>query len=188
MKKLILLCFLLVFTAVFSVEKRISDIKTLEFITKEKIIVNGRNRDTEYNIKFQIPDKIKKEMLLPEINKGELYIYNGDEKLVYLPIFDQTTREKVSSDENRIIEIINYIFEKEKNDMNFRKKYYNMEIKEIALEDGVRIIFNSFENVDDYILPKVFELYDNDIKIGDIYIEGYKINPRFNEKEFILEK
>lgn len=188
MKKLMLLCFFMIFTAVFSGEKRISEIKTLEFITKEKLTVNGGNRDTEYKVKFQIPDKIKKEMLSPEINKGELYIYTGDEKIVYLPLFEQVSREKATSDENRIIEVINYIFDREKNDTNFRKKYYNSEIKEIVLEDGVRIVFNSFKNVEGYTLPETFELYDNDIKIGDIAIEDYKINPLFDVKEFILEE
>lgn len=188
MKKLMLLCFFMVFTAVFSGEKRISGIKTLEFITKEKLTVNGGNRDTEYKVKFQIPNKIKKEMLLPEINKGELYIYTGEEKIVYLPLFEQVSHEKVSSDENRIIEVINYIFEKEKKDTNFRKKYYNGEIKEIVLEDGIKIVFNSFKNIAGYILPETFELYDNNIKIGNILIENYQINPKFDKKEFILEE
>ena len=49
-------------TLTLSKEKSISDIKTLEFLTKEEIILNKENRKTEYNIKFQIPDKIKKEI------------------------------------------------------------------------------------------------------------------------------
>ena len=74
MKKLLILLFLLMTTLTLSKEKSISDIKTLEFLTKEEIILNKENRKTEYNIKFQIPDKIKKEIVVPELNK-ERYIF-----------------------------------------------------------------------------------------------------------------
>ncbi|MEE0136910.1 MAG: hypothetical protein U0I28_00790, partial [Fusobacterium ulcerans] len=86
-----------------------------------------------------------------------------------------------------IIEVINYIFEKEKKDINFRKKYYNNEIKEISLEDGVTIKFNKFEKINGYLLPVSFELFDNDIKIGVINIKNYQIDPKFDGKEFVLE-
>ena len=187
MKKWILTCFLLIFFTAFSSEKRISNIKNLAFSTQETLVVNSGERETGYDVKFQVPDKIRKEITFPEMNKGELYIYNGNEKTIYLPIFQQVTHEKISSDENRIIEVINYIFEKEKKDINFRKKYYNSEIKEISLEDGVTIKFNKFTKIDGYLLPISFELFDNEIKIGVINIENYQINPEFDGKEFVLE-
>lgn len=186
MKKLLILLFLLMTTLTLSKEKSISDIKTLEFLTKEEIILNKENRKTEYNIKFQIPDKIKKEIVIPELNKGEIYIYNQNEKIVYLPLFGQVTHEKVNADENRIIKVINYIFEQEKENEDFRKKYYNSKIGELILEDGIKIKFEKFSKVDGYLLPVSFKIYDKDIKIGDIKIEGYKINPNFSKEEFIL--
>ena len=146
MKKLLILLFLLMTTLTLSKEKSISDIKTLEFLTKEEIILNRENRKTEYNIKFQIPDKIKKEIIAPELNKGEVYIYNHNEKIVYLPLFEQVTHEKVNTDENRIIKVINYIFEQEKENEDFRKKYYASKIGELILEDGVKIEFEKFSN------------------------------------------
>ena len=188
MKKLLILLFLLMTTLTLSKEKSISDIKTLEFLTKEEIILNKENRKTEYNIKFQIPDKIKKEIVIPELNKGEIYIYNQNEKIVYLPLFGQVTHEKVNADENRIIKVINYIFEQEKENEDFRKKYYASKIGELILEDGVKIRFEKFSKVDGYLLPVCFEIYDKDIKIGDIKIEKYKINPNFSKEEFILEE
>lgn len=187
MKKWILTVFLLIFFTAFSSEKRISDIKNLAFSTQEILGVNGKERETKYDIKFQVPDKIKKEITFPELNKGELYIYNKNEKTIYLPIFHQITHEKISNDENRIIEVINYIFEKEKKDINFRKKYYNSEIKEISLDDGVKIKFDKFEKINGYILPVSFELFDDEIKIGIINIKNYQINPEFDGKEFVLE-
>ena len=107
MKKWILTCFLLIFFTTFSSEKRISNIKNLAFSTQETLVVNSGERETGYDVKFQVPDKIRKEITFPEMNKGELYIYNGNEKTIYLPIFQQVTHEKISSDENRIIEVIN---------------------------------------------------------------------------------
>jgi len=187
-KKLLILLFLLMTTLTLSKEKSISDIKTLEFLTKEEIILNKENRKTEYNIKFQIPDKIKKEIVIPELNKGEIYIYNQNEKIVYLQLFEQVTHEKVNADENRIIKVINYIFEQEKENEDFRKKYYASKIGELILEDGVKIRFKKFSKVDGYLLPVSFEIYDKDIKIGDIKIEKYKINPNFSKEEFMLEE
>jgi len=187
-KKLLILLFLLMTTLTLSKEKSISDIKTLEFLTKEEIILNKENRKTEYNIKFQIPDKIKKEIVIPELNKGEIYIYNQNEKIVYLPLFEQVTHEKVNADENRIIKVINYIFKQEKENEDFRKKYYASKIGELILEDGVKIRFKKFSKVDGYLLPVSFEIYDKDIKIGDIKIEKYKINPNFSKEEFMLEE
>ena len=188
MKKLLILLFLLMTTLTLSKEKSISDIKTLEFLTKEEIILNRENRKTEYNIKFQIPEKIKKEIIAPELNKGEVYIYNHNEKIVYLPLFEQVTHEKVNTDENRIIKVINYIFEQEKENEDFRKKYYASKIGELILEDGVKIEFEKFSKIDGYLLPVSFKIYDKDIKIGDIKIENYRINPNFSKEEFILEE
>ena len=188
MKKLLILLFLLMTTLTLSKEKSISDIKTLEFLTKEEIILNKESRKTEYNIKFQVPDKIKKEIVAPELNKGEIYIYNKNEKIVYLPLFEQVTYEKVNVDENRIIQVINYIFEQEKENEDFRKKYYNSKIGELILEDGIKIKFEKFSKVDGYLLPVAFKIYDKDIKIGDIKIEEYKINPNFSKEEFKIEE
>ncbi|MEE0138986.1 MAG: hypothetical protein U0I28_11460, partial [Fusobacterium ulcerans] len=79
MKKWILICFLLIFFTAFSSEKRISNIKNLAFSTQETLVVNSGERETGYDVKFQVPDKIRKEITFPEMNKGELYIYNGNE-------------------------------------------------------------------------------------------------------------
>lgn len=183
-KRLITVFFLMITTLSFAKEKSISDIKTLEFITKESIFLNQENRKTEYNIKFQIPDKIKKEIILPELNKGEVYIYGNGEKIVYLPLFEQISHEKVSSDENRIIQVINYIFEQEKTNADFNKKYYSSKIGELMLKDGIKIKFEKFKKIDGYLLPIAFKIYDKDIKIGDIEIVEYKINPIFSNEEF----
>ena len=79
MKKLLILLFLLMTTLTLSKEKSISDIKTLEFLTKEEIILNRENRKSRQT-QLQIPDKIKKEIIAPELNKGEVYIDNHNEK------------------------------------------------------------------------------------------------------------
>ena len=60
MKKLLILLFLLMTTLTLSKEKSISDIKTLEFLTKEEIILNKENRKTEYNINFKFQIRLKK--------------------------------------------------------------------------------------------------------------------------------
>lgn len=185
-KKLVVIFFLLIESLTFSKEKSISEIKTLEFLTNESIFLNQENRKTDYNIKFQIPDKIKKEIISPELNKGEIYIYRDGEKLVYLPLFEQISCEKVSADENRIIQVINYIFEQEKTNSDFNKKYYSSKISELVLKDGIKIKFEKFKKIDGYLLPVSFKIYDKDIKIGDVEITEYKVNPIFSKEEFKL--
>ena len=63
MKKFIILLFILVQGLVFSATKSLSDIKTVKFDVVEKTTVKSKKKEISYKIDFEIPNKIKKEVL-----------------------------------------------------------------------------------------------------------------------------
>ena len=73
-----------------------------------------------------------------------------------------------------------------------------MEKKVAILLTAMTIIINIFlyiyinqHMIDKLLYDKTtvsFKIYDKDIKIGDIKIENYRINPNFSKEEFILEE
>ena len=76
MKKFIILLFIFIQGLVFSTTKSLSDIKTLKFDVIEKTNVKSKKREISYKIDFMLPNKIKKEVTAPELNKGEIYLYD----------------------------------------------------------------------------------------------------------------
>ena len=129
MKKFIILLFILVQGLIFSATKTLSDIKTVKFDVVEKTTVKSKKKEISYKIDFELPNKIKKEVTAPELNKGEIYLYDYTEnkKVVYLPLFNEVKENKIVDDENRIIKAINKIIEEEKKNKG----------KEEELSDGL---------------------------------------------------
>ena len=115
MKKYLILLFILIQGLVFSATKSLSDIKTLKFDVVEKTTIKSKKREISYKIDFILPNKIKKEVTVPELNKGEIYIYDysKNKKVVYLPMFNEVKETQIVDDENRIIKAINKIIEEE---------------------------------------------------------------------------
>ena len=54
--------------------KSIDSIKDITFEVEEKLYMNNDTKKSEYVIKYIKPDFIRKEVLKPELNKGEIYI------------------------------------------------------------------------------------------------------------------
>ena len=173
-------------------QKSISQIKDLDFMVDESLLINKDMRNTKYNIKFQIPDKVRKEVTFPEMNKGELYVYNKNKKLTYLPMFDQKTIDDITGNENKIIEVMNYIFQMEKTDPNFKKEYYEKKVKGIRLGKTTIIHFENYKDFNGYLFPIDFLITEQDNKgqenkVGELHTSDVKIDPAFSDKEFIIE-
>ena len=115
MKKYLILLFILIQGLIFSATKSLSDIKTLRFDVVEKTNIKSKKREISYKIDFILPNKIKKEVIAPELNKGEIYIYDysQNKKVVYLPMFNEVKETQIVDDENRIIKAINKIIEEQ---------------------------------------------------------------------------
>ena len=184
MKKFIILLFILVQGLVFSATKSLSDIKTVKFDVVEKTTVKSKKKEISYKIDFEIPNKIKKEVTAPELNKGEIYLYDytASKKVVYLPLFNEVKENKIVDDENRIIKAINKIIEEEKENKEFSKNYNAKKPQSLNIDEQVTVDILSYIEVEGYILPEVVDIKDSGTKVGNIKISNLQINPKLEEK------
>ena len=184
MKKFLILLFILVQGLVFSATKTLSDIKTVKFDVVEKTTVKSKKKEISYKIDFELPNKIKKEVTAPELNKGEIYLYDytANKKVVYLPLFNEVKENEIVDDENRIIKAINKIIEEEKKNKNFSQKYYAKKPQSLNIDEQVSINILSYIEIDGYVFPEVVEIKDGGTKVGNIKISNIQINPKLEEK------
>jgi len=187
MKKFIILLFIIVQGLVFSATKSLSDIKTVKFDVVEKTTVKSKKKEISYKIDFEIPNKIKKEVTAPELNKGEIYLYDytTSKKVVYLPLFNEVKENKIVDDENRIIKAINKIIEEEKKNKEFSKNYNAKKPQSLNIDEQVTVDILSYIEVEGYILPEVVDIKDSGTKVGNIKISNLQINPKLEEKTIL---
>ena len=187
MKKFIILLFILVQGLVFSATKSLSDIKTVKFDVVEKTTVKSKKKEISYKIDFEIPNKIKKEVTAPELNKGEIYLYDytANKKVVYLPLFNEVKENEIVDDENRIIKAINKIIEEEKKNKEFSKNYNAKKPQSLNIDEQVTVDILSYIEVEGYILPEVVDIKDSGTKVGNIKISNLQINPKLEEKTIL---
>ena len=187
MKRYLILLFIFIQGLVFSATKTLSDIKTLKFDVVEKTNIKSKKREISYKIDFILPNKIKKEVTAPELNKGEIYIYDysQNKKVVYLPMFNEVKETQIVDDENRIIKAINKIIEEEKKNKEFSKNYNAKKPQSLNIDEQVTVDILSYIEVEGYILPEVVDIKDNGTKIGNIKISNLQINPKLEEKTIL---
>ena len=187
MKKYLILLFILIQGLVFSATKSLSDIKTLRFDVVEKTNIKSKKREISYKIDFMLPNKIKKEVTAPELNKGEIYIYDysKNKKVVYLPMFNEVKETQIVDDENRIIKAINKIIEEEKKNKEFSKNYNAKKPQSLNIDEQVTVDILSYIEVEGYILPEVVDIKDSGTKVGNIKISNLQINPKLEEKTIL---
>lgn len=187
MKKYLVLLFIFIQGLVFSATKSLSDIKTLKFDVVEKTNIKSKKREISYKIDFILPNKIKKEVTAPELNKGEIYIYDysKNKKVVYLPMFNEVKETQIVDDENRIIKAINKIIEEEKKNKEFSKNYNAKKSQSLNIDEQVTVDILSYIEVEGYILPEVVDIKDSGTKVGNIKISNLQINPKLEEKTIL---
>ena len=187
MKKYLILLFILIQGLIFSATKSLSDIKTLKFDVVEKTNIKSKKREISYKIDFILPNKIKKEVTAPELNKGEIYIYDysKNKKVVYLPMFNEVKETQIVDDENRIIKAINKIIEEEKKNKEFSKNYNAKKPQNLNIDEQVTVDILSYIEVEGYILPEVVDIKDSGTKVGNIKISNLQINPKLEEKTIL---
>ena len=187
MKKYLILLFILIQGLVFSATKSLSDIKTLKFDVVEKTNIKSKKREISYKIDFILPNKIKKEVTAPELNKGEIYIYDysKNKKVVYLPMFNEVKETQIVDDENRIIKAINKIIGEEKKNKEFSKNYNAKKPQSLNIDEQVTVDILSYTEVEGYILPEVVDIKDSGTKVGNIKISNLQINPKLEEKTIL---
>ena len=184
MKKFLILLFILVQGLLFSATKSLSDIKTLKFDVVEKTNIKSKKREISYKIDFMLPNKIKKEVTAPELNKGEIYLYDysANQKVVYLPMFNEVKESQIVDEENRIIKAINKIIEEEKKNKEFSKNYSAKKAQSLNIDEKITVDILSYIEVEGYILPEVVDIKDGGTKVGNIKISNIQINPKLEER------
>ena len=184
MKKFLILLFILIQGIVFSATKSLSDIKTLKFNVVEKTTVKSKKREISYKIDFMLPNKIRKEVTAPDLNKGEIYLYDytTNQKVVYLPMFNEVKETQIVDEENRIIKAINKIMEEEKKSKEFSKNYSAKKAQSLNIDGQVTVDILSYLEVEGYILPEVVDIKDGGTKVGNIKISNIQINPKLEER------
>ncbi len=187
MKKYLILLFIFIQGLVFSATKSLSDIKTVKFDVVEKTTVKSKKKEISYKVDFELPNKIKKEVTAPELNKGEIYLYDytANKKVVYLPLFNEVKENKIVDDENRIIKAINKIIEEEKKNKEFSKNYNAKKPQSLNIDEQVTVDILSYIEVEGYILPEVVDIKDSGTKVGNIKISNLQINPKLEEKTIL---
>lgn len=186
MKKYISILLILLQYFAFAGTKNLSDVKTLKFDVLEKTNINGKKREIKYKIDFKLPNKFRKEVISPELNKGEIYIYDysKNKKIVYLPIFDETKENSIQEDENKIIKALNKIIKEEKESKDFNKKYNNMTPQTLKIDEQVSIDIQSYSKNNDFIFPETIVINESGSKVGEIKINNIKVNTNIEEGVF----
>ncbi len=185
MKKIILAVFLIISSFALGEVKNISDIKTLDLVVKEKTFINKKSEEKIYNIKYVVPDLMRKEVLEPVSHRGEIFVYSDDTKKTYLPIFDQVTEEAAEPEENLVIDTIVLLQNKDRKDEKFRKLYNSGKLVRIR-NDNVIIEPQKMELIDNYYIPVFIKIFDGEILAAEIRIQDVKINTEIDRKEFEL--
>lgn len=168
-------------------EKKLHNLKNLSFQVEEQTFIDNRKREQVYDIVIEFPDKMKKTITLPEINRGEVYLYNEGEKTVYLPFFNQTEKSEISPEENRVLEFIKTLMDMEKNDKNFKEIYYKNLEQQIELSTGESVKINRRKKVDGYLFPENIEIFSGEIKISILKLSNFKSDIQIREDEFKIK-
>ena len=191
MKKLILSLLFLICSLSFAETskdvqvKNISDIKTLDLIVQEKTFLNKKSDEKVYNIKYIIPNMMRKEMLEPQSHKGEIFVYVDDTKKSYLPIFEQVLEDEAQPEENLIIDTIILLQNKDRKDEKFRKLYNSGKLVRIR-NDNITIEPKKTELIDGYYIPVSMKILDGDTVVAELTLKDVKINQKIDRKEFEL--
>lgn len=165
----------------------LSSIKSLKLNAKETFNDGKNKRVAEYELSIELPDKMKKVQFLPEINKGEIYIYSKDERIVYLPFFNEVTKGKIPAGESSVVDYLNKIIELEKKDKSFKEDFNKNSSVVFQSKDNERIILNNIKNIDGFRFPTNIEVYSGENKVLDIILENISFNPKFEKDEFQLK-
>lgn len=168
--------FLFLMITLLSFAKDISSIKDITLDIEEKLSLNGEVKKSEYILKYIKPDFIRKEILSPELNRGETYVYSSGKKKVYLPLFNQVSESELEDGEDNIAETINYIL----------KGQSKLTEGKIKLENGGVVELKKIREFSGYDLPEYIIVYDGDIKVAELKIKEYKINTNLDREALSL--
>ncbi|WP_300361751.1 hypothetical protein [Fusobacterium sp.] len=186
MKKIFTFMYFLISIVSFSENKNITLIDTLKMFVNEKTYVNKKSNEKSYDLIYLLPKTLKKVMVEPKSHRGEIFIYKDSTKIVYLPIFDQITREENSQEENFIVETIRFFQENYKKNSSFRKVYDNEKSFRVSKKNLTFEILK-MENIDGYRLPTYLKIYEDNILLAELKLSKIKVNEKIPGSEFEIK-
>lgn len=192
MKKIIILILVMTISIISQSKNNptgLDRLKTLSINVREEVKTGERRRDilvSEYNLMLELPSNMKKIQLSPEMNKGEIYLYNKGIKTTYLPFFNQKTTEPVGKNEKTILDYINEIKKISETDLEFTKNYTEKGSTTLKSGNNTKVIFKGIKKIDGIYIPTEIELYENSDRVARVIIKNIKINPKFEPKEFTI--
>ena len=189
MKKILFFIFILIFNlSSFAEDKNeFKDIDTFKAIVTEKTHLNNQTKIKEYTILANLPDELKKVMISPEINKGEIYLYKGDNKKIYYPLLEQTIDQKITSEENYTLKFISDLKNYNKNS-DFKVERSNGKINKIIYKDGVTIAFLDFQKIDNINFPSHIKVFDGESEVSELIFKDIKLNIKLSPKDFSIDE
>lgn len=178
-----IMIFLVLSVAIFASSSRISQIKTLSSQVSESTYFTGEKKTKVYNIEYVEPDYLRKEIISPTINKGEIFQYENNKRYIYIPLFDEVTEDGNVDEVNNFLSIIKDLKNKDINDENFSKNYYQKKVKKVKYKDIYEIHLLNFKKVNGILIPIKISIYEGDVKLADLKLEDVKINNGLQRKE-----
>lgn len=183
MKKLII--FLLLSITLYSASERISNIKSIYSEVTETVYLNNEKKEKRYTIEYIAPEYLRKEILFPNVNKGEIFQYENNETKIYIPLFDEVVVEKKRDDFGNFLSIIKNLKEKDKNDSKFRDSYYQKKVKELKYQNTYTARLKEYEIIDGFLLPVKIEIFERENKVAELILKNSKVNKNILKKELL---
>lgn len=175
MNKIIIM--LIMSFAVFS--NGFEKINTFGSRVEEETLVNGQWRRKVYNLKITYPDKVIKEILEPELNKGEKILYLNEKKSIYYPIFDEVFEEELDGEENYILSALKSIKNNEGKTVEKEGQ-----ITELLLTEDNLLKFYDYVSIDGVEFPEYIEVYDKDTLFSKIKFVDIEINKEYSMEDY----
>lgn len=182
MKKILLFLIILA-TNIFAKYDRVEKLETIKTDVKEILYINGEKREKEYNIEYISPDYLRKVIISPKINRGEVYLYEKGINKVYLPVFDEVIIEKNNEDVSNFLSLIKELKEKERVDKQFRANYCAGRVKEIKYQKRYRLIINKYKAINNILIPVDMDIYEKNIKICSLNLSDITVNSNIIKKD-----
>lgn len=163
-----------------------SDVENFKTKVEQEVFINNKMKEKKYDLIVKFPDLVYKKILFPEINKGEIYVYNKNQKKIFYPLLEQTIIQVVDENENEILNILYDLKDekKEKEKIEILKNGNNL-IKEIVYKTGEKIKFVNYSKIKNINFPTLIEVYNEDeVLISRIKFQEIEINEKLPNKVF----
>ncbi len=157
-------------------------IDTFTSNVRENTLINGEWREKAYLINIEYPNKVIKEVLEPELNKGEKVLYLEEKKWIYYPLFGEAFEEELDGEENYLLKTMKNIREGVGERVEVEGK-----IESLKLDESITLTFKKYEKIGEEEFPMEIQVKDKGILISIIKFEEVKINHNLDEKVFELD-